>query len=437
EAFLQIFAVRAAAELERQQATEALERLNQDLEVRVEQRTEALRTSEANLSAIFNQAAVGINQATPEGQYLKVNQKLCDILGYTQEELLRKNFKEVCHPEDVCKGEEERQRLYAGVIEFFSIEKRCLHKNGSIVWINLTVSLVRQPSGEPDYSIGVIEDITDRKRTEEALRYSEEQFRTVFDHAPIAICLARVDNYRIFRVNAAHRQLLGYSDPELTEMSFTDFTHPEDIEQDVEQVKHMVSGEISGFQMEKRLIKKTGDVILTNMVVALIRGRDGCPLYSMAMIEDITKRRQTELEIIHNRDLREAIFNGSTDAIFLVDVNTHLTIDCNRRAIELFEATSKDELLNIEGNILQRNPFTRAELAVIAQEIAEKGVWSHEVEYFTRKGNLFWGNLAVKQISIAGQMMNLVRVTDISKRKQTEKLLNAQQDFLRRLIDTV
>ncbi len=681
EAFLRIFATRAAAELERQQATEALEQLNQELEDRVEQRTAALRNSEATLSAIFNQAAVGMNLATLDGQYVKVNQKLCDILGYTQEELLTKNFKDLFHLEDIDKGQAERQQLHAGAIDSFSVEMRYLHKDGNAVWLSVTVSLVCESSIEPNYSIGVVKEIGDRKRAEEALRQSEEkfrqiaehiqsvfwmsnidcseiiyvspayetilgrscdslyaspqsftdaihpqdqtrilalltdrpegydeeyrilqpdgalrwlrdrafpihnaqgevyriagiaeditdrkqaeetlnrqlalieasidgiimlntngkctylneaqvklfgydsaeellgkpwqtlcspsemrrfeqdifpvlietrawrgevrairrdgstfdnevsftltstgevicvcrdisdrrqaeqalqqseeQFRTFFDSAPIAISLAKVDTYQILRVNAAQRQLLGYTNGELATMSFADFTHPDDIDQDIKQVKEMVRGEIPGFCMEKRFVKKNGDVILTNMTAALIRDQEGYPLYSMAMIEDITDRRQAELEIIRNRDLREAIFNESTDAIFLVNIEPSITLDCNRRAVELFEASDKDELLQIEGHILQRHQFTEEELKLISQEIKDKGFWSCEVEYVTRKGNPFWGNLAAKQISIAGQVMNLVQVTDISKRKQSELLLKAQQEFLRRLIDTV
>ena len=681
EAFLRIFATRAAAELERQQATESLEQLNQELEDRVEQRTSALRNSEATLSAIFNQAAVGMNLATLDGQYVKVNQKLCDILGYTQEELLTMSFRDVFHPDEEDRAQAERQQLYAGAIDSFCIERLYLHKDGSAVWVNLSVSLIYKPSGEPNYSIGVVEEIGDRKRAEEALqqseekfrqiaehiqsvfwvssadysetiyvspayetiwgrscdslyasphsftdaihpkdqtrilalltqqteRYdeeyrilqpngalrwvhdrafpihnaqgeiyrlvgiaeditdrkqaeetlsrqlalieasidgivmintngeytylneahvklfgydsaeellgkpwqtlcasgemsrfeqdifpvlietrawrgeaiamrrdgstfdnevsltltpngevicvcrdisdrrqaeqalqqSEEQFRTVFDYAPVAISLARIDNYQIFRANAAHRQLFGYDNVELATMSFTDCTHPDDLDQDIEHVEQMVRGEIPGFHVEKRFAKKNGDVILTSMTVALIRDREGCPLYSMAMIEDITDRRQAELEIIRNRDLREAIFNESADAIFLVNVEPSITLDCNRRAVELFEASGKDELLYIEGHMLQRHQFTEEELKLISQEIKDKGFWSCEVEYITRKGNPFWGNLAAKQISIAGRVMNLVQVTDISQRKQSELLLKAQQEFLRRLIDTV
>ncbi|MEH2284299.1 MAG: PAS domain S-box protein [Nostoc sp.] len=167
EGILKVFAARASAELQRQRAQEALQKLNQDLEVRVKQRTLDLQQSEAELRAIFNQAAVGIKLETLDGHFLKVNQKLCEILGYSQEEILKINFKNITHPEDIQVHLNKLQQLIAGEIETFSIEKRYLHKNANVIWINLTVSLIRDPIGNPIYVIGVVKDIRERKQAEE------------------------------------------------------------------------------------------------------------------------------------------------------------------------------------------------------------------------------------------------------------------------------
>ncbi|MEH2022891.1 PAS domain S-box protein [Nostoc sp.] len=167
EGILKVFAARASAELQRQRAQEALQKLNQDLEVRVKQRTLDLQQSEAELRAIFNQAAVGIKLETLDGHFLKVNQKLCEILGYSQEEILKKNFRNITHPEDIQVHLNKLQQLIAGEIETFSIEKRYLHKNANVIWINLTVSLIRDPIGNPIYVIGVVKDIRERKQAEE------------------------------------------------------------------------------------------------------------------------------------------------------------------------------------------------------------------------------------------------------------------------------
>jgi PAS domain S-box-containing protein len=147
-----------------------------------------------------------------------------------------------------------------------------------------------------------------------------------------------------------------------------------------------------------------------------------------------TYRRQTE-EISLSQDLREAIFNESADALFLVDPVTLLTLDCNERAVALFEAESKAALISIEGHTLQRYSFTAGELSQIADELASQGFWSREIEYVTRRGNLFWGNLAAKQITVAGRTLNLVRVTDISARKQAELSLKRTNQLLAAISD--
>ncbi|MBN3960283.1 PAS domain S-box protein [Nostoc sp. NMS8] len=167
EGILKVFAARASAELQRQRAQEALQKLNQDLEVRVQQRTLDLQKSEAELSAIFNQAAVGIKLETLDGRFLKVNQKLCEIIGYNQAEILNKSFTDITHPEDIQAHQNKLQQLIAGNVETFSIEKRYLHKNGDAIWINITVSLIRDPIGKPIYVIGIVKDIRERKQAEE------------------------------------------------------------------------------------------------------------------------------------------------------------------------------------------------------------------------------------------------------------------------------
>ena len=129
--------------------------------------------------------------------------------------------------------------------------------------------------------------------------------------------------------------------------------------------------------------------------------------------------KETEMALREKNVLLQAIFNESTDAIFLVDGDTNQTTDCNCRAVELFEASSKDELLGIERETLQKFRFNEQERQEIAKALRVQSFWSGEIEYVTRKGNFFWGNLAFKQINVAGQEMSLIRVSDISDRKKS------------------
>ncbi|MCX5933325.1 MAG: PAS domain S-box protein, partial [Pseudanabaena sp. LacPavin_0818_WC45_MAG_42_6] len=140
-------------------------------------------------------------------------------------------------------------------------------------------------------------------------------------------------------------------------------------------------------------------------------------------ITDISDRKRLEKELTHSRDLRELIFNESTDALFLVDSKTSLIIECNQQAIKLFEVEDKNDLLNIEGRTLHKRQFTRQELAQIDQEVNQNGFCSIEVEYLTLKGREFWGDLSLKRITFGEQQYSLARVVDITVRKQAESAL--------------
>jgi len=133
---------------------------------------EELRESEERFRATFEQAAVGMGHAAPDGRMLRVNQRFCDIVGHTREELLEKTFEEFTHPEDVGADSEQSRQLLAGEIRTYTMEKRYIRKDGSVVWVDLTVSLVRESSGEPGYFIAVVEDVTERKHAEQSLRRS-------------------------------------------------------------------------------------------------------------------------------------------------------------------------------------------------------------------------------------------------------------------------
>ncbi|HEY9607033.1 MAG TPA: PAS domain S-box protein [Allocoleopsis sp.] len=137
----------------------------------------ALRESEARFRATFEQAAVGIYHASSEGRFVRVNQKLCEIVGYTLEELSERTFQEITHPDDLELELEYARSLLAGQIELYSLEKRYLRKDGQRVWVQITASLVRTSQGNFKYILCVVQDISPRKAAESALRASEAQLR--------------------------------------------------------------------------------------------------------------------------------------------------------------------------------------------------------------------------------------------------------------------
>lgn len=130
-------------------------------------------------SETFELAAVGIAYVGPGGKFVIVNQRLCDMLGYTRDELLKRTIHELSHPDDRHVTDEVRRQLWAGEIDSFKVEKRYLHKDGSTVWTNVTSTVKHGESGEPLYAISMLEDISARKQIEQELKESELRFRSL------------------------------------------------------------------------------------------------------------------------------------------------------------------------------------------------------------------------------------------------------------------
>lgn len=220
------------------------------------------------------------------------------------------------------------------------------------------------------------------------------------------------------------KQMFGYQNKELPNRPETwqSLIFAEDLPGVLDCFKRHVQshGEVPYYN-EVRYQHKNGStvwVICSGKVIEWDKA--GNPIRMIGCHIDITARKLAEADLIQNRDLREAIFNELADALFLVDVETLLTLDCNQRAAEMFGVEDRAELIGIEGHTLQRYQFSNKVLADIANQVQVQGFWSQELEYVTRQGNFFWGNIAVKPIVVAGNTMNLVRVSDISKAKRDE-----------------
>jgi len=126
-------------------------------------------SSDSLFQSAFEFAAIGMALVSLEGKWLRVNRSICKITGYSEAELLARTFQDITHPDDLEADLENVRKMLAGEIDTYQMEKRYFHKNGSIVWILLSVSLVRTKSGEPLFFIGQIQDITRQKKSEEEL----------------------------------------------------------------------------------------------------------------------------------------------------------------------------------------------------------------------------------------------------------------------------
>jgi len=154
-------------------------------EAQLQRALEVSSVTEQRFRATFENAAVGIGQVGLDGRWLLVNDRLCDIAGYSREELLQRTHADITYPEDLGPDLELAGQLARGEIETYTLQKRYVRKDGDLVWINLAVAMVRTPAGAPEHFISVIEDITERKRAEEELRRSarlKDEFLAMLAH---------------------------------------------------------------------------------------------------------------------------------------------------------------------------------------------------------------------------------------------------------------
>src|ERR671911_2032056 len=180
-------------------------------------RTEdALREMRDRFRSIFDHAPIGVAMVSLEGRYLQVNRSLCGILGYTEEELQALTWQEITHPDDLAASSDYARRIVEGEFSKYHLEKRFLHADGRTVWASLSVSLVRDAEGEPLYFVSQIQDVTERKRTESALKESEERFRSLVQYSSDIITVLEADG-TVRYVSPAVERVTGYKPEEQVE----------------------------------------------------------------------------------------------------------------------------------------------------------------------------------------------------------------------------
>lgn len=255
---------------------------------------DALRISERRFSGAFNTAPQGMAIVDLDGRWMEVNDALCRMLGYSREELLQLDFQHITHPDDLTKDLALLQQLLEGVIADYQLEKRYIDKRGNVLWILLSVSLVRDAQGLPLHFVSQIQDITDRFEAEKRLREREEYLSTLLDNVIDAI--VTIDESGLIETfNPAAERMFGYAKADVTGQN-VNFLIPEHYRDQHDEflLAYRESGvpRMLGKALELPGLRRNGELFTMELAVSQIT-LQGQRRF-IAVIRDISERKRIE-----------------------------------------------------------------------------------------------------------------------------------------------
>ncbi len=269
------------------------------------------------------------------------------------------------------------------------------------------------------------EDVREAIEQEIAI-HNEGRFRRVFEEGRLGIAVLSADG-RIERANTALCTLLGYSEPELQTLRIPDFTHPEDIDSDLEKTQQMLNGEVPFFTMDKRFIRKNGEVLWGRLTASLVGDQEGHPLWGFWMVEDITDRKRGEEVLRQSEELHRVLTEQSPAIIYRTDANGRC-IYANPRWYEMTGLTTEETLGDGWREGVHPEDRQRT-FESWKRMVASKGTWSIDYRLISKNGAVTWVHATASPVQgPTGETAGYVGTNvDITERKQAEEALRASE----------
>src|SRR5258705_2333094 len=284
------------------------------------------------------------------------------------------------------------------------------------------------------------EDVKQRKRTEEALRKSEERWRSVFENSAIGVALTDL-NGRFLATNPTYQRMLGYTDEEFQTVSFLDITHEDHRAANLALVTELLEGKREQFQIEKQCRRKDGDLIWVRNNVSLVPGTESMPQFIMTLSEDITERKQAEEALQKSEERIRLILESSAEGIFGCDPNGNCLF-CNQAAVGLLGYKEPVELLGKNMHSLEHHtrkdgtPFPIDECPIYVGFHENRGVHIDDDIFWRKDGTSFpaeyWSHPMVRDGKTVGAVITFF---DITERKKAEEALRKSEQRKRSLLE--
>jgi len=394
----------------------------------------ALRESEQLYRSTFELAAVGVANVRPDGRWLRVNKKVCEILGYSEAELMQMTFQEITHPEDLAADLAETEKLLRGEQNMFSMEKRYVRKDGSPVWVNLTVSVARDTSGHVKHFISVIEDIHERRDAEEM----RARLAAIVESSDDAI-ISKDLNGIILSWNAGAMRIFEYTAAEVIGRPITILIPSDRMDEEAQILQKLRRGErIEHYETVR--VTKSGKKIDVSLTISPIRNPEGQVVGASKIARDITARKQVEDALRESQAQLALALDSSQTAIFDWDV-VNRQGKWNPQMVAIYGFQPAAEHITAEEWRALFHPDDARRLAEEAQAIWDdknQDKFNFEFRVAGAGGQTRWILSQGRIVRDArGRALRMVGThSDITERKRVERAVRESEERFRAILET-
>jgi PAS domain S-box-containing protein len=369
-------------------------------------------------------AGLGIAHISPDGRCLRVNRKLCEIIGYSEPEMLSLTLQDITHPDDLEADLAQREKVRSGTLASYSMEKRCIRKDGSFVWVNLTVAGVRD-GDKLEHFIFFIEDITERGKAEEA------QFRlgTIVESSDDAVVSKKLDGV-ITSWNAAATHIFGFTAEEAIGRSISIIIPPDLQGEETTILSRLRRGErIDHYQTVR--MTKSGKRLDVSLTISPVRDSKGHIMGASKIARDISDRKQAE----QSRNLLAAIVASSDDAIISKNLDGVIT-SWNKSAERIFGYTAEEAIGQHITLIIPQERHAE-ELDILARLRRGEHIDHFHTIRRRKDGTLLDVSLTISPVrDSSGRVIGASKVArDITAQKQVEQALRESEQRFRVITD--
>jgi PAS domain S-box-containing protein len=332
------------------------------------------------------------------------------------------------HPDDVQRMKEALDRAVNTGSEY-NEECRIFHPDGNMRWIKDRGQVVCNERGEPRYIIGAAIDITEQKEKEEALKISEEKFRSLFDNAAVGIAIMSL-NGRFLQTNDGLQRIFGYSEEEMLQRDFQSLTHPDYLTGSIENVQNTILGRQDRFTEEKKYLRSDGSVIWGQVTASLVKDLDNNPKHFIAIITNIHDKKLAEESLKLQARILESMDEG-------VSV-------CDEQGIILYTNAAEDKMFGYESgeligqHVTVQNAYVPEEneriVGEVMTELGSTGYWNGEWHNRRKDGSTFFTYSHITTLELQDRRMIVCVQRDITEEKETREQLRRSAGELERRV---